>query len=427
MRVLFVIAPFKSHLYVIAPMASAFRTAGHDVRFAAAPDVVDAIGAIGLTGMPVGKAIPMDKMMSSTEPDRGPDRSHLPVHRPAQTDYRTEKDPFAELELTAFGCSTLYHHESIFDDIVALARTWRPDLVIRDPFMFAGGLAARAVGALDVRMLWGADTLAQIRADCFGAGGGLHRSDGKPDPMRDWLGPIFQRHGCAYDEGVILGERTIIGWPTWTWRPDDVDYVQTRPIPFHGPHKVEPWMYEMPGRRRICITQGISHRDYSFGQTASIEMLFEAVADLDVEVIATFDARQLASVASIPDNVRVCDFVPFNVVLSTCSAIVHHGGYGTMAASLEQGIPQLVVPNIYWNEKWWAAIALANGLQEQGAGAYVADADQLTAALLREHLLKALSDPSMAKNAARLREEHLRTPSPNETVSVFERLVAERA
>lgn len=427
MRVLFVVPPFKSHLYVMAPMASAFRTAGHDVRFAAAPDLVDAIAAIGLTGIPVGQAIPMDEMMSSTEPDRGPDRSGLPVQRPAQTDYRNEKDPFAELEMTAFGCSTLYHHETIFDDLVELARDWRPDLVIRDPFMFAGGLAARAIGAMDARMLWGADTLAQIRADCFGEGGGPHRSEGKADPMRDWLGPVFERYGCSFDEGAMLGERTIIGWPTWTWRPKDVDYVQTRPIPFHGPHQVEKWMYEKPERTRICITQGISHRDYDFGQTGSIEMLFEAVADLDVEVIATFNAKQLTSVTSIPDNVRVCDFVPFNVVLSTCSAIVHHGGYGTMAASLENGIPQLVVPNIYWNEKWWAAIALANGLEEQGAGAYVADADQLTAGLLRENIVKALTDPSMAQNAARLRDEHLRTPSPNETVSVFEKLVAERA
>ncbi len=131
-------------------------------------------------------------------------------------------------------------------------------------------------------------------------------------------------------------------------------------------------------KKRVCITQGISHRDYNFGQTASIEALFEAVAGLDIEVIATFNAEQLRSVGSVPDNVRVADFVPFNVVLSTCSAIIHHGGYGTMAASLEHGVPQLVVPNIYWNEKWWAAIALANGLEEQKAGAYVADADQLT-------------------------------------------------
>src|SRR5690348_5225476 len=181
MRVLFVIVPFKTHLYVIAPMASALRNAGHDVRIAAAPELLDAIGAIGLTGVPVGQTIPMDVMMSSTEPDRGPDRSKLPVHRPIQTDYGKEKDPFTELELTVFGTSNLYHHETIFEDLVQLVSDWRPDVVIRDPFMLAGGLAARVAGALDVRMLWGADTLAQMRADCFGEGGGLHRSAGRPD------------------------------------------------------------------------------------------------------------------------------------------------------------------------------------------------------------------------------------------------------
>lgn len=424
MRVLFVTVPFKTHLYVFAPIAWAFRTAGHDVRFATAPEMLEDITEIGFTGVPVGQTIPMEVMMPATELDRGPDRSHLPVYRPVQTDYRKEKDPFTELEFTVFGSSSLFHHEAIFDDIAQLARDWRPDLVIRDPFMFAGGLAARVAGALDARLLWGTDTIAQMRADCYGEGRGLHRSDDKADPMRDWLGPIFEQHGSSFDEGVMLGERTITGWPPWTWRPKDVEYIQTRAIPVHGPHKVERWMFEKPERTRVCITQGVSHREFDFGQTASPATLFEAVADLDVEVIATFDAKQLASVDAIPDNVRVFDFVPLNVVLATCSVVVHHGGYGTMAAALEHGIPQLVVPNIYWNEKWWASVALANGLTEQGAGAYVSDADQLTAELLREYLVKALTDPSMAANARRLRDEHLRSPTPKDTVTVFENLVA---
>ena len=426
MRVLFVTVPFKTHLYVFTPMASAFRTGGHEVRFATAPDLVDAVGQIGFTGVPVGGVVPMDVMMSATEPDRGPDRSNLPVYRPAQTDYAKVKDPFAELELTRFGSGTLYHHEDIFEDIARLARDWKPDLVLRDPFMFAGGLAAREAGALDARLLWGADTLAQLRADCYGEGGGPHRSEGRPDPMRDWLGPVFERYGHPFDESVLLGEKTVIAWPRWTWRPKDVEYIQSRPIPFHGPHTVEKWMFEKPERPRVCITLGVSHREFDFGQTASASTLFDAFADLDVEVIATLNAKQLGPVGAIPDNVRLFDFVPLNVLLPTCSAVVHHGGYGTMAAALEAGIPQLVVPNIYWNEKWWASVALANGLQEQGAGAYVADADQLTAELLREYVGKALTDPSMTLNAGRLRDEHLRTPTPNDTVKVFETLVAER-
>jgi UDP:flavonoid glycosyltransferase YjiC (YdhE family) len=427
MRVLFVVAPFKAHLYVMTPVVSAFVTAGHDVRVAAAPDLLDTIGAIGFTGVPVGRAIPMDPMMSSTEPDRGPDRSGLPVYRPAQTDYRLVKDPLEELRLTAFGSSTLFHHESIFDDLVQVARDFRPDLVIRDPFMFGASLAAREAGAFDARMLWGTDALAQLRADVYGEGGGLHRSEGKEDPMRDWLAPVLERYGHKYDEGVMIGERTIIGWPSWTYRPKDVDYVQTRAIAFHGPHRTEKWMYERPERPRVCITQGISHRDYDFGRTALLDTLFEAVTDLDVEVVATFNGRQIASASKVPDNVKVVDFVPFNVVLSTCSAIIHHGGYGTMAAALVAGIPQLIIPNIYWNEKWWASVALANGLQEQGAGEYVADADQLTADLLRENLVRVLTEPGYRENAARLRDDHLASPTPNDTVRVFEELVAARA
>ncbi|MEU6039491.1 activator-dependent family glycosyltransferase [Actinomadura sp. NPDC047616] len=426
MRVLFVTAAFKSHLYVQVPLATAFRNAGHEVRVAAPPEMVDAIAETGLTGIPVGTTIPLDVMMDQAEPDRGPDRSGLPVRRPPQTDY-TRDDPFAELETTAFGGRTLFNHDDTFEDLVRFARDWRPDVIIRDPFMYCGAVAARASGAADARMLFGADTPAQIRADCYGAHGGLHRSDGRPDPLRDWLEPILERYGCAFDEEVVLGRWTVIGWPPWTWRPTDVHYLPTRPVSYHGPHTVEEWMYRRPDRPRVCLTLGISHRDLGFGHSASIDTLFEAVADLDAEIIATFDDKQLATASAVPDNVRPVDFVPLNVLMPTCSAIVHHGGYGPMTAALEHGVPQLIVPNIYWSEKWWGPVALAKGLEEQGAGAYVADADQVTADLLHDHLVKALTDPAMAENAARLRDEHFAVPGPNDTVRVFEKLIAEHA
>jgi UDP:flavonoid glycosyltransferase YjiC (YdhE family) len=38
MRILFLICPSKTHLYAIAPLAWALRTAGHHVRVASQPD-----------------------------------------------------------------------------------------------------------------------------------------------------------------------------------------------------------------------------------------------------------------------------------------------------------------------------------------------------------------------------------------------------
>jgi UDP:flavonoid glycosyltransferase YjiC (YdhE family) len=195
-------------------------------------------------------------------------------------------------------------------------------------------------------------------------------------------------------------------------------------VPFNGPATVPDWAYEPPTRKRVCLTLGFSNRE-SHGVEASPRDLLEAVADLDVEVIATFNERQLGSMAGLPDNVRVVDFVPLNVLLPSCSAIVHHGGPGTFGTALEHGVPQLIVNGTYWHVKWWASVAEANGLEDRGAGVQVADGDNLTAEELRKQLVRVLEDPAFARNANQLRIELAGRPSPNEIVPQLERLTAE--
>ncbi len=46
----------------------------------------------------------------------------------------------------------------------------------------------------------------------------------------------------------------------------------------------------------------------------------------------------------LPPGVRHFDYIPFSQVLPRATAIVHHGGVGTLAQGLVAGIPQLIVP-----------------------------------------------------------------------------------
>jgi rhamnosyltransferase subunit B len=46
----------------------------------------------------------------------------------------------------------------------------------------------------------------------------------------------------------------------------------------------------------------------------------------------------------LPPEVRHFDYAPFSLVLPRCTALVHHGGIGTMAQALAAGIPQLITP-----------------------------------------------------------------------------------
>jgi UDP:flavonoid glycosyltransferase YjiC (YdhE family) len=49
--------------------------------------------------------------------------------------------------------------------------------------------------------------------------------------------------------------------------------------------------------------------------------------------------------AALPDGIRAFPYLPFSRVLPRCSAVVYHGGIGTLAQAIKAGVPQLVVSN----------------------------------------------------------------------------------
>lgn len=155
------------------------------------------------------------------------------------------------------------------------------------------------------------------------------------------------------------------------------------------------------------------------GDRASVGELLEAVAGLDVEVVATLNADQLKKLPRVPENVRVVDFVPMDALLPTCSAIVHHGGSGTSQTALLHGVPQVTVPT-----KMWCNVPKAEQVEQAGAGVWC-EPEKLTATRLREMLLRVLDEPSFAAGAARVRDSMLATPSPGDLVPQLEKLTTE--
>ncbi|WP_091673378.1 activator-dependent family glycosyltransferase [Amycolatopsis marina] len=428
MRVLFVSSMNKSHVYLMAPLAWAMRTAGHDVRFASQPDLAADVASIGFLPVPIGPSMDsLAEQMAEAEPQEDPFAPATAPGvgaKPRQGEY-SGVDPVGLMDHLVSEFYQMLTPDSAIDDLVDYARQWRPDLVIWHTLAFAGPVAAKVSGAAHARMPWGVDTHAQVRSEWRR----LRTERGNEavaDPLEQWLGPILERHGEEFDESVALGQWTVDPAPSWVFHPAGagLHYVPFRQVPFHGPATVPSWVEEPRTRRRVCVTLGFSHREAQRPEAAS-DNLLEAVADLDVEVVATLDAKQLGSLSRLPDNVRAVEFVPLTALLPSCSAVVHHGGPGTFATAVEHGVPQLIVPGTYWHIKWWGPIGQANGLEDRGAGVYVADADQLTPALLRDQLVRVLDDPSFGRNAARLRTEAIGTPSINEVVPMLEKLTRE--
>jgi len=246
----------------------------------------------------------------------------------------------------------------------------------------------------------------------------------EPDPFEVVLREQFGRLGLDYQERTEFGDFSISYMPLWTWHPATAHYLHMRPLSFNGPSLIPGWLRARPARPRVCITLGLTSRGVHSSAPPADEF-FKAVAGLDVEVVATLPAGQLAGLDSIPDNVRVVEFVPLNALLTSCSAIIHHGGAGTVFSALEQGVPQIILPSTFSNEKWWGQVAQAEGVERQGAGIHVDTRRPISADELRDDLSRMLKDPSFQQNASRLRAEFMEAPAPSAVVPSLTRLAAE--
>ncbi len=420
MRILVIPCAHKSHLYQMVPLAWALRAGGHEVCVASVPDpglTTEDVTSTGLTAVSVGEPVNIGEMAQEEAGKIAPvTPSGAPGQKVVQADY-SNCDTEIELEQMARIYQAVFSSKSMVDDLIAYAATWKPDLVIWDHLMmFAGPVVARSCGAANARLVYSPDCVAQLRI-------AYAEEFGRPDPIATALRARFEGFGWDFDDAMTDGDFTINAMPDWTWKPDGRTYLNVRPLSFNGPSEVPRWLHEPPARRRVCITLGLTSRGVH-SNIPSVENLFEAVSGLDVEVIATLGADSVADLKSVPDNVRVVEFVPMNTLLGTCSAILHHGGAGTVFSALEHGVPQVILPSTFANEKFWGQVAHADGLEQQGAGIYVDTSQPVTAAELRDHLVRVLDEPSYAHNATRLGKELLKLPAPGDIVSALTRLTA---
>ncbi|ASR34887.1 glycosyl transferase family 28 [Prauserella marina] len=428
MRVLFTTFAAKTHMFAQVPMAWALHTAGHEVYLASQPDLAELISRTGLTAVGVGDPLNLEEQLEAVNENVGDDANRSQDEAEVGLDM-SEEDPAKltwdhTLKVFTAMTSMVFQNEcpeSMMDDLVDFSRSWRPDLIVWDTMTFGGAVAARASGAAHARLLYGLDIVGNTRA-AFTRHLDSMPPESRDDPMAEWLGFTLERYGCdsGFAEDMVVGDFSIDQFPQSMRFPLDVATVPVRYSPYNGPAVVPDWLYDPPKSPRVCVTLGLSHRDERGGDRASIGDLLAAISDLDVEVIATLNAAQLKSLPSIPDNVRVVDFVPLNALLPTCAAVIHHGGSGTLTTAMLHGVPQLIVPHMVWD-----SINTARRLEEYGAGHYVRDIDRLSGGELRAQLVKLLTEQSYKDNAAKLRREMLGTPSPNDIVPVLENLTGE--
>ncbi|MEU5283472.1 activator-dependent family glycosyltransferase [Streptomyces sp. NPDC020755] len=419
MKVLLTAFAMDAHFNGVVPLAWALRTAGHDVRVASQPSLTESITRAGLTAVPVGTDHQVESAMGAMAP------GVFALH--SNPDYLEHRPELLGLDFLEASTSMLtaafyaqINNDSMIDELVDFARWWRPDLVVWEPFTFAGAVAAQVVGAAHARLLWGPDLFLRVH-DRFRQALEDVPAELRDDSLKEWLTWTLERHGSAFRTEVVSGHWTIDQMPPSVRLPTTRPTVPMRFVPYNGPVPavVPSWLRRAPQRQRVLLTQGITERSTGFAGLPGAAELLAAIAELDVEVVATVKAEEQPDLPPLPANVRVVDSLSLHVVLPTCTAVVHHGGAGTWATAALYGVPQLALA---WQ---WDDVHRAGQLEKLGAGVFLSPrAEGASAGRVRDRLGQVLSEPSFRQGAGRIRTEMLRTPSPNAVVPRLERLTA---
>jgi hypothetical protein len=393
-RILVTTAPGYGHVFAPVPLAWALRAAGHEVVLATAGRPEADIGVAAWCGLPVVDVAGPERIAAV--------RAELRMMRQRQAaeagvtmaelldTMREQARAAAEVhEGNPFTFAADVYgpfSAAMADGLVDLATGWRPDLVVYETMQGAGPLVAGRLGVPSVELV-----------------PGLCRGPQLSHRLREYLADDYARHSVDATPPVEVIELA----------PPSVAVNQpygrpSRYVPFNGPCVLTDHPRERPTRPRIAVTFGsvVPHR---LG-VAPVLPVLAAAGEVAAEFILALGPIDPADVGPVPDNVRVMNsYVPLSALLPTCAAVIHHGGPATVLATLDAGLPHLVLPQMA------DQFVNAEALRRRGCG-LVADGTDLAPTIGQ-----LLVDPGVAAAAKEVRAEMAALPSPHETA---ERLVA---
>lgn len=171
------------------------------------------------------------------------------------------------------------------------------------------------------------------------------------------------------------------------------------------------WWDDLDGRTVVHVTQGtVDNQDL----TSLIGPTLRALADEKCLVVAATGGRPIQAIPGpLPDNARVAEFVPYDLLLPKIDVMVTNGGYGGVQYALAHGVPLVVAgasedkPEVAARVAWsGTGINLRTG--------------RPTPAAIRAAVSAVLHDPSYRRRAAELRADMVQY----QPVDVIERSLA---
>ncbi|SDM76575.1 nucleotide disphospho-sugar-binding domain-containing protein [Allokutzneria albata] len=305
MRVLFVSSPGVGHVFPMVPLAWAFRAAGHEVLVATSGEALAVAGA-GLPVVDIAPGLNRAEVMARLRRER-PDIVQAMLTAEVR-DLNEIVEAMAEIAPV------------LFDGALAVAREWRPDLVVQSQGQSVGLLVAGVLGIPLVEHNFG-----------------IIRATGTQESVYSRLASTFDSYGFAMPTSR---EWIDVAPPSMGAAPVG---LSMRYIPYNGGAVLPSWLRSVPERPRVAVTLGT----VAPGMTGigPVGQIISCAKEIDAEFVLALGDVDLGGFGPLPENVRAAGWVPLNALLPSCAAIVHHGGAGSTMAALDAGVPQLVLPS----------------------------------------------------------------------------------
>ena len=382
MRVLCTSTPMEGVVGPLLPIAHALRARGHEVLLAVGPDVQGRVEAAGLEATVVGPPAMDAFIRTMSDPVAAESPGVGPIFGAAMFGAVFAPDLLPQLRL--------------------IADEFGPDAVVHPPVEVASPIVAAERGAPSVTY-----------------GFGQLLDDAMVRALADRVAPLWEAAGLSPDAHAGIYRDCFLDPCPPSMRlggtaPARVVQLIQPEIPEAGSDSLPAEIAALGDRPVLYVTLGTVPL---FNQLATFEVLLDAVAGEDIDVVATIGSNNdPAALSTRSPNVHVHQWLPLRPLLERCDAVMCHGGSGTTLAALNAGLPLVIVPQ--------GADQFENALAcEQSGAARVVRPGELETSIVRDAVRTVMAPGSPARRAAtRLAEEIAAMPNPFDAMAIIETL-----
>jgi len=160
------------------------------------------------------------------------------------------------------------------------------------------------------------------------------RDDLNRQRRRLGLPPLDRLHGGISPDLALVATYPQLEYP----RPWPAGVEITGPMSFELPH---PEIELPPGEAPLVLVAPSTAHD---SENRLVRTALEALAEEPVRVVATTNRVRPQRPVEVPDNAMLVEWLSYSQLMPAASAVVSHGGHGTVARALGAGTPVLISP-----------------------------------------------------------------------------------